>query len=308
MTPPPGEMTFSLNRPLLAGGVTITNSDVRESMRSAHGHFRFVTEAGVVVGYTAVLDRQMPVKGRIIATAITAGNIDSARFRALLEDRSTPSGHLMAEWLGTVSLFAMVVGSGIKAAQLADGNVTVALLGNAIPAGAILVVLITIFGPISGVHFNPAVTLCFAMRRQIIPRNAGLYVLAQVFGGFVGVLAALVMCEHLLIDPSTKARTSIGQWAGEYIATYGLIGIILACLKARPQAVPIAVGLYITAVYWFTSSTSFACPAVTIAWGFSNTFAGIAPTYAVIFIMVQLIAAVLAIWFFRWMLEDYKDG
>ncbi|MDG1282019.1 MAG: aquaporin family protein [Pseudorhodobacter sp.] len=215
---------------------------------------------------------------------------------------------LMAEWLGTFSLLATVVGSGIMAERLADGNVAVALLGNTIPTGAMLVVLITIFGPISGAHFNPAVTLCFALRREIIARDAGLYVGAQVFGGIAGVLAAHVMFEHSLIDPSTTARTGIGQWAGEFVATFGLIGTILACLEARPQAAPMVVGLYITAAYWFTSSTSFANPAVTIARGFSNTFAGIAPTDVAAFIVVQLIATLLATGFFRWLLEDPKDG
>ena len=215
---------------------------------------------------------------------------------------------LTAEWLGTFSLLATVVGSGIMAERLADGNVAVALLGNTIPTGAILVVLITIFGPISGAHFNPAVTLCFALRREIIQRDAGLNVGAQIFGGIVGVLAAHAMFEHPLIDPSTTARTGVGQWTGEFVATFGLIGTILACLKTRPQAVPMAVGLYITAAYWFTSSTSFANPAVTIARGFSNTFAGIAPTDVAAFVVVQLIAAILATWFFRWMLEESKDG
>ena len=201
---------------------------------------------------------------------------------------------LMAEWLGTFSLLATVVGSGIMAEQLAGGNVAVALLGNTIPTGAILVVLITIFGPISGAHFNPAVTLCFAMRREILPRDAGFYVLAQVFGGIVGVLAAHVMFEHPLIDPSTTARTGFGQWAGEFVATFGLIGTILACLRARPQAVPMAVGLYITAAYWFTSSTSFANPAVTVARGFSDTFAGINPSHVPAYIGVQIVAAIVA--------------
>ena len=152
---------------------------------------------------------------------------------------------LMAEWLGTFSLLATVVGSGIMAERLAGGNVAVALLGNTIPTGAILVVLITVFGPISGAHFNPAVTLSFALRREIAPREAALYVMVQILGGIIGVLAAHVMFEHRLIDPSTTARTGIGQWVGEFVATFGLIGTILACLKARPQAVPMAVGLYI---------------------------------------------------------------
>ncbi len=214
---------------------------------------------------------------------------------------------LMAEWLGTFSLLATVIGSGIMAERLSDGNVAIALLGNTIPTGAILVVLITIFGPISGAHFNPAVTLSFALRREIEKRDAGLYVIAQVFGGIVGVLAAHVMFEHPLIDPSTTIRSGIGQWVGEFVATFGLVGTILACIKARPTAVPMVVGLYITAAYWFTSSTSFANPAVTIARGFSDTFAGIAPTDVAAFIAVQLVAAVLATWFFGWLLEDAKN-
>jgi glycerol uptake facilitator-like aquaporin len=214
---------------------------------------------------------------------------------------------LMAEWLGTFSLLATVIGSGIMAERLADGNVAIALLGNTIPTGAILVVLITIFGPISGAHFNPAVTLSFAMRREIKKCDAGLYVIVQVFGGIVGVLAAHVMFEHPLIDPSATTRSGIGQWVGEFVATFGLVGTILACIKARPAAVPMAVGLYITAAYWFTSSTSFANPAVTIARGFSDTFAGIAPTDVIAFIAVQLVAAVLATWFFGWLLEDEKN-
>ncbi len=215
---------------------------------------------------------------------------------------------LMAEWLGTFSLLATVVGSGIMAERLAGGNVAVALLGNTIPTGAILVVLITVFGPISGAHFNPAVTLCFALRREIAAKDAGFYVLVQIFGGIAGVLAAHVMFDHPLIDPSMTARTGVGQWTGEFVATFGLIGTILGCLKARPQAVPMAVGLYITAAYWFTSSTSFANPAVTIARGFSNTFAGIAPPDVAAFIVVQLIAAVLATVFFRWLLDDTPDA
>ena len=215
---------------------------------------------------------------------------------------------LMAEWLGTFSLLATVIGSGIMAERLADGNVAIALLGNTIPTGSILVVLITIFGPISGAHFNPAVTLSFALRREIEKRDAVLYVVAQIFGGIVGVLAAHLMFEHPLLDTSTTSRTGIGQWAGEFVATFGLVGTILACIKARPSAVPMAVGLYITAAYWFTSSTSFANPAVTIARGFSDTFAGIAPVDVAAFVGVQLIAAVLATWFFGWLLEEAQNG
>ncbi len=210
---------------------------------------------------------------------------------------------LMAEWLGSFSLLATVIGSGIMAERLADGNVAIALLGNTIPTGAILVVLITIFAPLSGAHFNPAVTLCFSLRREIAPLEGTLYVLAQVFGGIMGVLAAHVMFDNPLIDPSTTIRSGTGQWMGEFIATFGLIGTILGTLKSRPDAVPMAVGLYITAAYWFTSSTSFANPAVTIARGFSNTFAGINPANIAAFIAVQLLAAVLATGFFHWLLN-----
>lgn len=211
---------------------------------------------------------------------------------------------LTAEWLGTFSLLATVVGSGIMAERLADGNVAIALLGNTIPTGAILVVLIMVFGPISGAHFNPAVTFSFAMRREIRLPDAALYIGAQIFGGIVGVLAAQVMFDNPLFDLSTKARTGIGQWVGEFVATFGLIGTILGCLKACPQAVHMAVGLYITAAYWFTSSTSFANPAVTIARAFTDTFAGIRPEDVLPFISVQLLAAVLATWFFRWLLNE----
>lgn len=211
---------------------------------------------------------------------------------------------LMAEWLGTFSLLATVVGSGIMAERLAGGNVAIALLGNTIPTGAILVVLITVFGPISGAHFNPAVTLSFALRKEITVRDAGLYVVAQIIGGIIGVFAAHVMFDVPLINPSTTIRTGLGQWVGEFIATFGLVGTILACLKARPDAVPMAVGLYITAAYWFTSSTSFANPAVTIARGFSDTFAGISPTNVAAFVAVQLVAAILATVFFRWFLAE----
>jgi glycerol uptake facilitator-like aquaporin len=211
---------------------------------------------------------------------------------------------LIAEWLGTFSLLATVVGSGIMAERLASGNVAIALLGNTIPTGAILIVLILCFGPISGAHFNPAVTLSFAIRKEISAPDSLLYVFAQVIGGISGVLVAHVMFDNPLFDPSTTVRTGLGQWVGEFVATFGLVGTILCCLKSRPEVVPYAVGLYITAAYWFTSSTSFANPAVTIARGFSDTFAGISPTNIAAFVAVQLIAAVLATLFFRWHLKE----
>ena len=211
---------------------------------------------------------------------------------------------LMAEWLGTFSLLATVVGSGIMAERLAGDNIAIALLGNTIPTGAILVVLITVFGPVSGAHFNPAVTLSFALRKEIAVKDSVLYVIAQVIGGIAGVLAAHVMFDNPLIDPSTTVRTGLGQWVGELVATFGLVGTIQTCLKAKPDAVPMSVGLYITASYWFTSSTSFANPALTIARGFSDTFAGINPANVAAFVTVQLVAAVLATGFFRWFLAE----
>lgn len=211
---------------------------------------------------------------------------------------------LFAEWLGTLFLLATVVGSGIMAERLAGGNVAIALLGNTIPTGAILVVLILVFGPISGAHFNPAVTLAFYIRKEISARDSVLFVVAQVVGGITGVLIAHLMFENPLIDPSTHARTGTGQWISEFVATFGLVATILGCLKTRPESIPYAVGLYITAAYWFTASTSFANPAVTIARGFSDTFAGIAPAHIGAFILVQLLAAVIATYTFKWLLEE----
>ncbi len=211
---------------------------------------------------------------------------------------------LTAEGLGTFFLLATVVGSGIMAERLAGGNVAIALLGNTIPTGAILVVLITVFGPLSGAHFNPAVTLCFWLRREMTARLAALYVVVQVVSAVGGVLVAHVMFDHMLIDPSTTQRSGLGQWVGEFVATFGLIVTILGCLKARPDFVATAVGLYITAAYWFTSSTSFANPAVTVARGFSDTFAGIAPADVPAFIAVQLFAAIVATVMFGWLTKD----
>ena len=211
---------------------------------------------------------------------------------------------LFAEWLGTLFLLAVVVGSGIMAENLSGGNVAIALLGNTIPTGAILVVLILVFGPISGAHFNPAVTLAFAIRKEIDPVASILYVVVQIIGGICGVVIAHLMFDNPIIDPSTTARTGIGQWTGEFVATFGLIMAILGCLKSRPEAVPYAVGLFITAGYWFTSSTSFANPAVTIARGLSNTFSGIDPTHIAAFIAAQLFAAVVVTYLFRWLLDE----
>ena len=211
---------------------------------------------------------------------------------------------LFAEWLGTLFLLATVVGSGIMAENLAGGNVAIALLGNTIPTGAILVVLILVFGPISGAHFNPAVTLAFYIRKEISAREGLLFVAAQIAGGIIGVFIAHLMFENALIDPSTHARTGVSQWISEFVATFGLVATILGLVKVRPEAIPYAVGLYITAAYWFTSSTSFANPAVTIARGFSDTFAGIDPSHVAMFIVMQLFAATVATFTFKWLLAE----
>ncbi len=211
---------------------------------------------------------------------------------------------LFSEWLGALFLLATVVGSGIMAERLAGGNVAIALLGNTLPTGAILVVLITIFGPISGAHFNPVVTLVFFIRKEIKARESVLFMIFQIFGGVCGVVLAHLMFDNPMIDPSTHARTGAGQWVSEFVATFGLIATILGTLKSRPQSVPMTVGLYITAAYWFTSSTSFANPAVTIARGLSDTFAGIDPSHIPMFIVMQICGALAAALTFRWLLKE----
>ncbi len=200
-----------------------------------------------------------------------------------------------AEALGSALLFATVIGSGVMAEQLAGGNVAVALLGNTIATGAMLFVLITMLGPVSGAHFNPAVTLVMRLRREITSRTAIAYILAQLGGGVLGVWAAHAMFDLPILQASQHLRTGPGQWTGEFIATFGLLLTILGTLKSRPDAVPMSVALYITAAYWFTSSTSFANPAITVARSLSNTFAGIAPENAPAFILAQF-AGALAGW------------
>lgn len=217
---------------------------------------------------------------------------------------ATLARRLFAEWLGTLFLLATVVGSGIMAERLAGGNAAIALLGNTIPTGAILMVLILVFGPISGGHFNPAVTLAFLIRKQISAKFSGLYMVAQLVGGITGVIVAHLMFENPLFDPSSNARTGTGQWISEFVATFGLVATILGTLKARPEAVPYAVGLYITAAYWFTASTSFANPAVTIARALTNTFSGIDPSHVGAFVLVQFLAAVVATATFKWLLDE----
>lgn len=216
------------------------------------------------------------------------------------------SKRLSAEFVGTAFLLATVVGSGIMAERLAGGNVAIALLGNTLPTGAILVVLITMLGPISGAHFNPAVSLVFAMRRELAARDFPFYVLAQVAGGLVGVWAAHLMFAEDLLQLSLKQRSGGAQWFAEGVATFGLVMTILLTLKAREGAVAVAVGLYITAAYWFTASTSFANPAVTIARGFSDTFAGIRPADVLPFIAAQCAGALLALGYCRWQLATEK--
>jgi len=211
------------------------------------------------------------------------------------------SRQLVSEATGTALLLATVVGSGIMAERLAGGNVAVALLGNTIPTGAILVVLILVFGPVSGAHFNPAVTLAFGLRGDLRWRVAGLFVATQILGAIIGVLAAHAMFDLPIWQLSTKVRASPGQWLSEAVATFGLVLTILGCLRRTPSAIPYAVGLYITAAYWFTASTSFANPAVTIARSLSNTFAGIAPAGVALFVASQAAGALAAVLFAGWL-------
>lgn len=201
---------------------------------------------------------------------------------------------LLAEALGSLLLFATVIGSGVMAERLAGGNVAVALLGNTLATGAILFVLITMFGPISGAHFNPAVTLVMRLRGHVTTRMAVAYVSAQLAGGMLGVWLAHAMFELPIIELSTKVRGGTGQLTGEAVATFGLILTIIGTTQIRPAAVAPSVALYITAAYWFTSSTSFANPAITVARSFSDTFAGIGPSYGPGFVAAQLVGAVIA--------------
>jgi glycerol uptake facilitator-like aquaporin len=206
-----------------------------------------------------------------------------------------------AEWLGTAFLLAAVVGSGIMAQRLAGGNAALALLCNTIPTGAILTVLILTFGPLSGAHFNPAVSLAFALRGELPWPTAALYIAAQLLGGVAGVWAAHLMFELPLFQFSGTVRTGPGQWFAESVATFGLLLTILGCLMRTPAAVPYAVGLYITSAYWFTASTSFANPAVTIARSLSDTFAGIAPTGVLSFVAAQLVGMLAAVATTHWL-------
>ena len=202
---------------------------------------------------------------------------------------------IWAEAVGSFFLFCTVIGSGIMAEQLAGGNVAVALLGNTAATGAMLFVLIAMLGPLSGAHFNPAVTLVFRLRGDLSSGTALRLVAGQLVGGIPGVWAAHLMFNQPIVQLSTKVRTGPGQWTGEFIATFGLVFVILGTIRHRPQAVPASVALYIVAAYWFTSSTSFANPAITLARALSNTFAGIAPTDVPAFIAAQLAGALAAL-------------
>jgi glycerol uptake facilitator-like aquaporin len=206
-----------------------------------------------------------------------------------------------AEALGTAFLLATVVGSGIMAAKLAGGNDALALLCNTLPTGAILTALILTFAPVSGAHFNPAVSIAMVLRREMSPPIAVAYIGAQILGGIVGVLTAHAMFELPLWELSLHLRTGPGQWFAEFVATFGLLLTIVGCATRAAAAIPYAVGLYITAAYWFTASTSFANPAVTIARALTDTYAGIAPAGVLAFIVVQLIGAAAAVILARWL-------
>lgn len=201
---------------------------------------------------------------------------------------------LAAEGLGSFFLFTTVIGSGIMAENLSGGNDAVALLGNTLATGAMLFVLITMLGPISGAHMNPAVSLVAALRRALTWGDAAFYLVVQLAFGVFGAWAAHLMFDLPILQLSLKARTGLGQWAGEAIATFGLILTIIGTVRHRPEWVPASVALYITAAYWFTSSTSFANPAITVARSLSDSFAGIAPQDVPAFIAAQLAGAILA--------------
>ncbi len=219
----------------------------------------------------------------------------------------TLSRRLTAEFLGTAFLVGTVVGSGIMADALTE-DVALALLGNTLPTGAILVVLITILGPISGAHFNPAVSLAFVINKTMPIAELVPYVIAQIAGGIVGSLVAHAMFDLTIFQMSTTVRSGTGQWIAEIVATFGLVGTILAGIRFRGDAVPWLVGLYITAAYWFTASTSFANPAVAIARGFSDTFAGIRMMDVPAFILAQIVGSILAVIVLTWLLRDTKDA
>lgn len=213
-----------------------------------------------------------------------------------------------AELLGTALLLAVVVGSGIMGERLAGGNDAIALLGNTLATGAGLVVLIQVFGPVSGAHFNPAVTLAFALRGEADRRSVAVYLPAQVVGAVLGVWAAHAMFAEPILQVSAKLRDGPAQGFSEFVATFGLIGTIFGTQRSRPEFTPAAVGLYIVAAYWFTASTSFANPAVTLARSLTDSFAGIAPASVPLFLAGQLAGAVAGVWFFAWLFREERRG
>jgi glycerol uptake facilitator-like aquaporin len=215
--------------------------------------------------------------------------------------RPTLSRRLAAEALGSFFLFATVVGSGIMGEALSGGNDAIALLGNTLATGAMLYVLIVKLGPLSGAHFNGAVTLAFALRREVTPRDAAFYLIVQLGAGILGVIAAHAMFDQPLLQLSSRLRNGPGQWLGEAIATFGLLITILGTIRHRPASVPASVALYISAAYWFTSSTSFANPTITIARSLTDSFAGIAPSSVLPFILAQLTGTALALFVARWL-------
>jgi glycerol uptake facilitator-like aquaporin len=214
---------------------------------------------------------------------------------------SSVAQRAVSETLGTAFLLATVIGSGIMAQRLSGGNDALALLCNTLPTGAILTVLILILGPVSGAHFNPAVSLAFGFRGAISWPTVGLYLFAQLCGAVIGVWAAHLMFELPVWQLSTHIRTGSGQWLAEAVATFGLLLTIFGCVAKSPAAVAYAVGLYITAAYWFTASTSFANPAVTLARSLSDTFAGIAPAGVAAFVGAQMAGMVAAVLLGRWL-------
>ncbi|MCE2729150.1 MIP/aquaporin family protein [Sphingorhabdus sp.] len=211
---------------------------------------------------------------------------------------------VVAEGIGSFFLFSCVIGSGIMATNLSQGNNAIALLGNTLATGAILYVLIAMLGPISGAHFNPAVSLVSASRGDLTWRVAAVYIVTQVVFGILGALAAHLMFDLPILQMSVKARTGLGQWVSEAIATFGLVLTILGTIRHRPNWVPASVALYITAAYWFTSSTSFANPAITIVRSLSDTFAGIAAQDVPPFVLAQLLGASMAAALSRFLFDD----
>lgn len=221
--------------------------------------------------------------------------------------RVTLSRRIVAELLGTTLLLAIVIGSGIMGERLAGGNTAIALLGNTIATGAGLIVLIHMFGPISGAHFNPLVTLGALLKREITPRLAMLYIAAQFAGAILGAWIAHAMFAEPILQISHKARDGLAQGFAESVASFGLIGAIFCTQRSRPEFTPVAVGLYIVSAYWFTASTSFANPAVTIARSLSDSFAGIAPHSVPLFLAGQLAGALAAILFFPWLYKEHAS-